>query len=198
MQPLENQDTIIFKLPIGYITSANLFIDLVNIDNTNNLFEFETNDNTKYSFRIQSKMYSTIEEVIDVFSQELTNIGFSCTFENMSLTFSEPIKIIENNFTEFIGLIVGDTYDYIAQSNISTYHLSKNTLPQPSILYANLSTNLENSENILKNFENIQNGKIELEINYQNDYENLFLTFSSNTNSQPLKFNLSSTLNVIS
>ena len=63
MQPLENQDTIIFKLPIGYITSANLFIDLVNIDNTNNLFEFETNDNTKYSFRIQSKMYSTIEEV---------------------------------------------------------------------------------------------------------------------------------------
>lgn len=198
MQPLENQDTIIFKLPIGYITSANLFIDLVNIDNTNNLFEFETNDNTKYSFRIQSKMYSTIEEVIEVFSQELTNIGFSCTFENMSLTFSEPIKIIENNFTEFIGLIVGDTYDYIAQSNISTYHLSKNTLPQPSILYANLSTNLENSENILKNFENIQNGKIELEINYQNDYENLFLTFSSNTNSQPLKFNLSSTLNVIS
>lgn len=198
MQPLENQDTIIFKLPIGYITSANLFIDLVNIDNTNNLFEFETNDNTKYSFRIQSKMYSTIEEVIDVFSQELTNIGFSCTFENMSLNFSEPIKIIENNFTEFIGLIVGDTYDYIAQSNISTYHLSKNTLPQPSILYANLSTNLENSENILKNFENIQNGKIELEINYQNDYENLFLTFSSNTNSQPLKFNLSSTLNVIS
>lgn len=198
MQPLENQDTIIFKLPIGYITSANLFIDLVNIDNTNNLFEFETNDNTKYSFRIQSKMYSTIEEVIEVFSQELTNIGFSCTFENMSLNFSEPIKIIENNFTEFIGLIVGDTYDYIAQSNISTYHLSKNTLPQPSILYANLSTNLENSENILKNFENIQNGKIELEINYQNDYENLFLTFSSNTNSQPLKFNLSSTLNVIS
>ena len=198
MQPLENQDTIIFKLPIGYITSANLFIDLVNIDNTNNLFEFETNDNTKYSFRIQSKMYSTIEEVIEVFSQELTNIGFSCTFENMSLNFSEPIKIIENNFTEFIGLIVGDTYDYIAQSNISAYHLSKNTLPQPSILYANLSTNLENSENILKNFENIQNGKIELEINYQNDYENLFLTFSSNTNSQPLKFNLSSTLNVIS
>lgn len=198
MLPIEDNDTIIFKLTKGYITSANIFVDLVNIDSSNCTLEMYDANSTYYSVSIPSKMYTTIDEIMEEVLKRLSEIGFNCTFNDMTLTFDNPIRIVANKFTDFIGLIVGSTYDYILEQYITTYKLCKNTLAQPTTLYAILSISKTVSENVLKTFENITNGQITFDINYQNDYDDLYLLFSSNVNNYPLKYNLSSTLTIVS
>lgn len=200
--PLTNKYGIIWKLETGYLTKADIYVDLVNIDESNRYITYQSYSSTEQTISIPVGMYTKTEEVIKLIVEQLANNGLSVTQNGNSIQFAQAnIAIYQSNLTDFIGLDCTDT-------NINTmidvpriYTATKLTLPVPTILYGHLSTIPELIDNDPTNsiitVENITNGQISVPINLQIDYEDLYLILSSNVNYYPLKYNSTSELTII-
>lgn len=200
--PLTNKYGIIWKLETGYLTKADIYVDLVNIDESNRYITYQSYSSTEQTISIPVGMYTKTEEVIKLIVEQLASNGLSVTQNGNSIQFAQAnIAIYQSNLTDFIGLDCTDT-------NINTmidvpriYTATKLTLPVPTILYGHLSTIPELIDNDPTNsiitVENVTNGQISVPINLQIDYEDLYLILSSNVNYYPLKYNSTSELTII-
>lgn len=201
LTPLDDKDTIIFKLEKGYLTYIDLVCDIVNIDSSNDEFLIEDNDGFQYSVILSHGLYENVPSVLSIVSQELAKNGILMSFTQDSLTFDKPIKIIENNLTDFLGIVILSTYDNIEFSYINSYTITKNILPVATTFYVFISTIPEivntNPNDAIATLTDLKQGQNRISINFQNDYEDLYLLITSNVNKYPLKYNNSATLSII-
>lgn len=201
LTPLDDKDTIIFKLEKGYITYIDLVCDIVNIDSSNDEFLIEDNDGFQYSVILSHGLYENVASVLSTVSQELAKDEIVMEFSQDSLTFEKPIKIIKNNLTDFLGIVIFSTYDNIEFSYIHSYTITKNILPKATTFYVFISTIPEivntNPNDAIATIIDLKQGQNRISINFQNDYEELYLLITSNVNKYPLKYNNSATLSII-
>lgn len=189
IKPIFKYSSIIFKLPTKYISYANLYVELINIDESNDLFEFYDSDNLTASISIPHKMYETSEEVLSYIISELkSKFTIEAVFENQFFKIkTEGIYIKFNEFTKFIQM---NEVDKIFNNN--EYYVNLINLNKPSEFYVILSTSINNfvsdSKAAYKTI-SLQNGFNVVTINFQNEYDDLYLIISSNTNKFPLRYN---------
>lgn len=200
--PLTNKYGIIWKLETGYLTKADIYVDLVNIDESNRYITYQSYSSTEQTISIPVGMYTKTEEVIKLIVEQLASNGLSVTQNGNSIQFAQAnIAIYQSNLTDFIGLDCTDTNINTMIDVPRTYTATKLTLPVPTILYGHLSTIPELIDNDPTNsiitVENVTNGQISVPINLQIDYEDLYLILSSNVNYYPLKYNSTSELTII-
>ena len=186
--PLNMKSSLIFKLEKGYISYGNIYVDIINIDFNNDIFEFYDSSYITTQIKIPHKYYETTTEIIEYIINQLKNYAIEMTYEKQVLKLvSGEITIIENNLTKFIQLTPLNTVFKITEYNIGLINLQK-----PSIFYTTISSSVDSSTNneqyILQSYELIE-GYNTININFQNDYDDLYLTITSNINLFPLRYN---------
>lgn len=202
LRPLANKYGIIWKLETGYLTKADIYVDLVNIDESNRYIKYQSYSSSEQTVSIPVGMYTSTEEVIKLIVEALANNAVPVTQVGNSIQFEQAnIAIYQTNLTDFIGLDCTDTNINTMINLPRTYTATKLTLPVPTVLYGHLSTIPELVDNDPTNsvltIQNVTNGQISVPINLQVNYENLYLILSSNVNYYPLKYNSTSELTVI-
>ena len=192
--PLFKYSSIIFKLPSKYISYANLYVELVNIDDSNDKFEFYNIDNSESSITIPHKLYSTSSEIIEIIIDKLKqDYSIESSFENQIFKIeTKGIYIKYNEFTKFIQM-----NEINKLFNENEYYVNLINLNKPSEFYVILTTSIDKFMNDSKNTYKtvyLNEGFNNITINFQNEYNDLYLFISSNTNKYPLKYNNNSFL----
>lgn len=196
VEPLQTYSSLIFKLPIGYISYGKIYVDIINIDDSNDLFEFYDDKNIESSIKIPHNLYYSVSDIFIIIIEELKNkYNIEATFVDQKFTIlTENIYIKYNTFTDFIQLNQVDKY-----FNNNEYYVNTLKMNQPNEFYAILSTSTSNfisdSSNAYKTF-TLSEGYNNIIINFQNEYNGLYLIISSNANKYPLKYNKLSKLYV--
>ena len=193
---------MIFKLEKGYLASLDILVDIINVDESNDTISFADNYDTDYSFNIPHKLYTDMNEIINIVIEKFKEYDYNAEFKNNILIFDTPIRINKNEFTDFIGLVTSDVlFDEMEREYIKEYTITKNIVPVPTEFYIFLSTipkitNTTYTDAILT-LGNLSVGQQSIQINFQNDYDDLYLLISSNVNKYPIKYNNSATLLII-
>lgn len=196
INPLIKYSFIIYKLPAKYISYANIYAEFINIDDSNDTFEFYNDKNLTSSFKIPHKLYSTSSEIMSIIINKLkTDYSIDSSFENQIFKIiTKGIYIKYNNFTKFIQL-----NEINKVFNESEYYINLINLNKPSEFYIILSTSIDNFINDSKNAYRtiyLNEGFNSININFQNNYDDLYLIISSNSNKYPLRYNSISTLHI--
>ena len=188
--PLEDYSSIVFKLEKGYVTHGILYVNLINIDSSNDQFQFYiSSEYIISSITIQHGLYSNVSEIIEIIRIGLEEYGITITYKNNQIYTDTSFGVIQNNLSELLGL---NETGFFNTSNI--HYLTRDIIYSPTEYYIIITTSPESidnsSNNAIKTLSELKNNTINrININFQNNYENLYLLISSNLNKYPLKYN---------
>jgi len=188
--PLEDYSSIVFKLEKGYVTHGIFYVELINIDSSNDQFQFYIQ--SEYiisSISIPHGNYKDFSEIFPTISEGMKLYGITVSYSNGKLFTDILFGIISNNFSELIGLKNTDIFN-----TSSVYYITRPKIFSPTEFYILVTTSPESidnsSMNAIKTITSLQDNSINsISINFQNNYENLYLLISSNLNKYPLKYN---------
>lgn len=189
IEPLIKYSSLVFKLPVAYISYLKIYADIINIDDYNDTFTIYNNQNLESSIKLPHKLYTSLDEIMSIIISELKEkYNVEATFNNQTFKIvTENIYIKFNNFTKFIQLNEIDNY-----FNNNEYYINSTKLNYPSEFYIILTPSIDNFVNDSKSaFKTISlvDGYNQIAINFQNEYSDLYLIVSSDCNKYPLKYN---------